>query len=188
MLNLNFDFPSVRKFYIKNLEMKKIIFALAFIGLVGCQQSKMGYVDNVKLMNDYKEKVDLETKFKAKIEAFGKKRDSVQQAFQMEAHAFQVKAQKMAQAKAQEEYGMLQQMSQRIGQQLQAEEKQLQVSSQTEMDSLVAKVKREIKAYGTTNGFSYIFGGGDGGSVLYGSEADDLTDEITKILNDNYKK
>lgn len=64
--------------------MKKIIFALAFIGLVGCQQSKMGYVDNVKLMNDYKEKVDLETKFKAKIEAFGKKRDSVQQAFQME--------------------------------------------------------------------------------------------------------
>ena len=33
-----------------------------------------------------------------------------------------------------------------------------------------------------------ILGGGDGGSVLYGQEANDLTDEIVKLLNDKYKK
>ncbi len=168
--------------------MKKIILAIAFIGLVGCQQSKMGYVDNVKLMNDYKEKIDLEAKFKTKVEAFSKKKDSLQQAFQIEAQAFQSKAQKMAQKKAQEEYALLQQKSQFIGQQLQQEEQQLQLSSQTQMDSVVSKVKEEIKAYGAANGFSYIFGGGDGGTVLYGKDTDDLTEAITKILNDKYKK
>jgi len=168
--------------------MKKIILALACIGLVGCQQGKMGYVDNVKLMNEYQEKIDLEAEFNSKVETFGKKRDSIQQAFQMKAQAFQAKAQKMAQSKAQEEYALLQQESQSIGQQLQQEEQQLQIASQTQMDDLVNKVKEEIKAYGKANSFTYILGGGEGGSVLYGTDADNLTEAITKILNDNYKK
>ena len=93
----------------------------------------------------------------------------------------------MSQAKAQEEYGIMQQRGQFIGQQLQQEDQLLQAAGQTEMDSIVSKVKKEIKAYGKANGYTYILGGGDGGSVLYGTEVNDLTDEIVKILNDNYK-
>jgi len=75
-----------------------------------------------------------------------------------------------------------------MGQQLQQEEQLLQLEGQTEMDSIVNKVKKEIKAFGKSNAYTYILGGGDGGSVLYGTEANDLTNEITKILNDKYKK
>lgn len=155
---------------------------------ISCQQEKIAFVDNVKLMDAYQEKVDVEAKFKSKSDAFGKKRDSISQAFQLEAQAFQAKAQKMSQSKAQEEYGQLQQRSQIIGQQLQQEEQQMQMEGQTEMDSLVNKVKEEIKAYGETNGYSFILTGGDGGSVLYGKDAHDVTDAIVKILNDKYKK
>lgn len=168
--------------------MKKLVGVLIIVFMVSCQQSKIGYVDNVKLLNDYQEKIDLEAKYKSKIEVFGKKRDSIQQAFDIEARAFQSKAQKMAQKKAQEEYGLLQQKSQFIGQQLQQEEQQLQVASRTDMDSIVQKVKREIKDYGKANGFTYILGGGDGGAVLYGTDPDNLTEAITKILNDKYKE
>ena len=168
--------------------MKKLVLALVFIGTISCQQEKIAFVDNVKLMDTYQEKIDIEAKFKTRTETFGKKRDSISQAFQVEAQAFQAKAQKMAQAKAQEEYGQLQQRSQFIGQQLQQEEQQLQIQGQTEMDSLVSKVKKEIKAYGESNGYSFILTGGDGGSVLYGKEAHNVTDAIVKILNDNYKK
>ena len=56
------------------------------------------------------------------------------------------------------------------------------------MDSLVSKVKKEIKAYGKSNGYSFILTGGDGGSVLYGTEGHNVTDAIVKILNDTYKK
>lgn len=168
--------------------MKKLILALVLFGVVSCQQEKIGFVDNVKLMETYQGKLDIEARFKTRSEKFTKKRDSISQAFQIEAQAFQAKAQKLSQDKAQEEYGQLQQRSQFIGQQLQQEEQQLQMRGQTEMDSLVSKIKLEIKNYGETNGYSFILSGGDGGSVLYGMEKNNVTEAIVKILNDNYNK
>lgn len=168
--------------------MKKIVFVCIALVVVSCKQEKIGFVDNVKLMDEYQEKIDIESKFKTKVEALTKKRDSISQAFQLEAQAFQTKAQSMSQKKAQEEYALIQQRGQFIGQQLQQEDQQLQAEGQTEMDSVVSKVKKEIKAYGKTQGYTYILGGGEGGSVLYGVDANDLTDEIIKILNDKYKK
>lgn len=168
--------------------MKKLIFVLAVLAVASCQQEKIGYVDNIKLMDDYQAKKDVEAKFKVKADALGKKRDSISQAFQMEAQAFQAKAANMSQTKAQEEYGMMQQRGQLIGQQLQQEDQQLQAEGQVQMDSIVNQVKEEIRDYGKANGYTYILGGGDGGSVLYGTEINDLTDEIVKILNEEYSK
>jgi len=158
------------------------------IAAVACEQNKIGFVDNVKLMDGYQEKIDIEARYKVKAEALNKKRDSISQAFQLEAQAFQTKAQSMAQDKAQEEYGVLQQRGQFIGQQLQQEEQQMQSEGQTEMDSLISKVKKEINGYGKSNGYTYILSGGEGGSVLYGTDTKDLTQDILKILNDKYKK
>jgi outer membrane protein len=168
--------------------MKKIVLAIFLLGVVACEQDKIGFVDNVKLMEGYQEKVDIESKFKLKADALGRKRDSISQAFQIEAQAFQSKAQTMSQTKAQEEYGLLQQRGQFMGQQLQQEEQQIQLEGQAEMDSLISKVKKEINGFGKSNGFTYILSGGDGGSVLYGVEAKDLTQDILKILNEKYKK
>ena len=168
--------------------MKKLIYALLVLSMTACQQDKIGFVDNVKLMEGYQEKVDVENKFKARAEAMNKKRDSISQAFQLEYQALQTKAQSWSQKKAQEELGLLQQRSQFMGQQLQQEEQQLQSEGQTEMDSVVSNAKREIQAYGKANGFTYILTGGEGGSVLYGVEAKDLTTDILKILNEKYKK
>ncbi len=169
--------------------MKKILFTISCLAVfISCKQEKIGYVDNIKLMNEYQEKIDVEAKFKIKADALTKKRDSISQAFQIEAQAFQAKAQKMSQQKAQEEYAAFQQKGQFMGQQLQQEDQQLQTEGQVEMDSVVKNVKAQIEAYGKANGYSYILGGGDGGSVLYGTETNDLTSEIVKVLNDNYKK
>jgi outer membrane protein len=49
-------------------------------------------------------------------------------------------------------------------------------------------VKKEISAYGKAHGYTYILGGGEGGSVLYGDGSKDLTTDILKLLNDKYKK
>ncbi len=168
--------------------MKKIIAVLAVLAMISCQQEKIGYVDNVKIMEEYQEKKDIEAKFKIKVDALTKKKDSISQAFQVEAQALKAKAQKMPQKKAQEEYGIMQQRGQFIGQQLQQEEQELQLAGQTEMDSLVSLVKNEIEAYGKAKGYTYILGSGDGGAVLYGADTNDLTDALVKILNDKYKK
>jgi outer membrane protein len=168
--------------------MKKITLVLIALFLVSCQQQKFAYVDNNKMMEKYQEKIDIETKFKTKADALVKKRDSISQAYQIEAQAFQLKAQKMSQKKAQEEYGLIQQRAQFMGQQLQQEEQDIQSAGQVEMDSMVNKVRREIEAYGKANGYTFVFTGGEGGSVLYGPDANDITEQLVKILNDKYKK
>ena len=168
--------------------MKKFMLLALVVVITACQQKKIGYVNNVELMDGYQEKIDVEAKFKAKAEGLTRKRDSISQAFQLELQEFQAKAQRMAQNKAQEEYGLLQQRGQFMGQQLQQEEQQIQQEGQTEMDSVVSKVKRRIKAYGKSNQYTFILTGGEGGAVLYGTDVDDLTDEIIKILNEDYKK
>ncbi|WP_127140382.1 OmpH family outer membrane protein [Flagellimonas marinaquae] len=167
--------------------MKKLVVLAIAVTAMACQQNKIGYVDSVKIMDDYQERVDVEARFKTKADAMGRKRDSISQAFQMELQQFQSKAQSMSQQSAQEEYSQLQQRGQQIGQRLQQEEQQLQQNSQTQMDSLVKKVKKEIRAYGKANGYTYILGGGEGGSVIYGDDAQDVTEEILKILNDKYE-
>lgn len=168
--------------------MKKLILTTMLLVAVSCQQDKTAYVDNVKLMDDYQEKIDIEARYKIKSDALNRKRDSISQAFQLEVQALQAKSQSISEEAAQEEYGLMQQRGQFMGQQLQQEEQQMQLLGQTEMDSLVKRVKDEIRGYGKKNGYTYILGGGDGGSVLYGTESKDLTKEILKILNDNYKK
>lgn len=168
--------------------MKKICLALLILTVTACQQEKIGFVDNVKLMDTYQAKIDVASKYEKKSAALGKKRDSISQSFQLEAQAFQAQAESMSQQKAQETYALMQQKGQMIGQQLQQEDAMLQSEGQQEMDSIISTVKKEIKAYGVANGYSYILGGGEGGSVLYGKETNDLTDAIVKILNDKYKK
>ena len=164
-----------------------ILFLFVFV-LISCSEQKIGYVDNVKLMDGYQEKIDVEKKYQNKLETLNRKRDSISQSFQLEAQEFQSRAEKMAASKAQKEYDILQQRGQFIGQQLQQEEQILSQQGQLEMDSVVQKVKAEIKAFGKSNKYTYILGGGEGGSVLYGQESDDLTEQVLKILNDKYKQ
>ena len=166
--------------------MKRILAVLVILIALSCQQQKFGYVDNVELMDAYQEKIDVEERYKVKLDALNQKRDSISQAFQIEAQEFQNRAERMSATNAQKEYDLLQQRGQFMAQQLQLEEQQLQQLGQAEMDSVVDRVKEEIQAYGKANNYNYIFGGGEGGTVLYGQETDDLTDAIIKILNDKY--
>ena len=169
-------------------KMKKFFIATAILTAMACQQDKIAYVDNIRLMDGYKEKVAVESKFTARKEVFNKKRDSISQVFQMEAQAMEAQVKGMSQQKAQETYAMLQQKGQRMGQELQQEEQLLQMQGQTEMDSVIQKVKKEITEFGKANGYTFILGGGEGGSVLYGADSKDVTDDILAVLNKDTKE
>jgi outer membrane protein len=163
--------------------MKKVVLLVVILMAFGCKQDKIAFVNNVRLMEGFKQKIAVEERFAQQKEAFNKKRDSISRAFQMEAQAIESQINSMTEQKAQEAYGRLQQKGQQIGQALQQQEQQLQQIGQADMDSVVQKVKKEIAAYGKANGYTFILGGGDGGSVLYGEEAKDITDAILGVLN-----
>lgn len=168
--------------------MKNWLLPVAALLMMSCQQEKIGFVDNVKLMDGYQKKKDVEAAYQIKSEAFTRKRDSISQVFQLEAQDLQNKSEGMSESKAQEAFGQLQQKGQMVGQQLQQEEQQLQRMGQLKMDSVVQEVRKTIKEYGESNGFSFILTGGEGGSVLFGKETADITEEVLKVLNKSYEE
>jgi len=170
--------------------MRNIIIALVvLVTFSSCQkQQKIAFVDNTKVVNEFNKKVDFEAKFKTKIEAFNKKADSLQQLIQMEAQLFQTRAAKMKQSKAEEEYNALLQKKQMQDYQLNTEEKALQAEGQKEIDTLVKQVKAFVKEYGKANGYTFILGANEAGSVLYGAEATDITKTVLEALNKDDKK
>ncbi|HNQ26345.1 MAG TPA: OmpH family outer membrane protein [Aquaticitalea sp.] len=168
---------------------KSLLIVLGCLTFASCQKEmKTGYVDNNKLINEYQKKKDIEASVKSKIEAFDRRVDSIGKAFQAEAQDFQLKASGMSQKAAQEQYQLLGQKQQRLQQQFQMEEQTIQRESQTKIDTLIKEVRNFIKDYGKKNGYTYILGSNEAGSVLYGEESKDLTDEILGELNKAYKK
>ncbi|OEK06061.1 hypothetical protein A8C32_18690 [Flavivirga aquatica] len=171
--------------------MKKVIYvALAILVFASCQKpKKIGYVDNGIVINDYQEKKDVEAKFQGKEEAFRKRADSIGLAFQAEVQSTQAMAQKASKKKAQELMGGLQQKQQVLQQQMQLEQQKLTKDFQTEIDSIIVRVKGFVKDYGKTNGYTYILGTSDAAAtILYGTEEDDITKIIVDALNADYKK
>lgn len=169
--------------------MKNLFVAILTVCLfVSCQQQKVGFVDNVKLINDYQEKKDLETKLQGKIDGFQKRTDSLRQAFQLEINEAELKAKKMSQGDLQKLSQELQQKEQILSQRVQFEQQQIAQESQATNDSLIKKVKKFVENYGKANSYSYILGSNEAGSVMYGASENDLTQIILDDLNSTYKK
>jgi outer membrane protein len=170
--------------------MKKIfgVFIIVLV-LTSCQeQQKIAYIDNAKVVNEFQKKVDFEKKFQVKVTAFNKKADSLETAIQIEAQMFQTKAAKMSQKNAEIEYQALLQKKQRQDYELQAEEQSLQGEGQKKIDTLIKEVKAFVKDYGKKNGYDYILGANDAGSVMYGLESNDITQTVIDALNADAKK
>jgi len=169
---------------------KNSILILLLVIFMSCQnQQKIGFVDNGKMINEYQEKKEIEEKYTQRELAFQKRTDSIGKAFQLEAQEVQLQASTMPQTKQQEQYQILGQKQKMLQQQIQFEQQQMQQGYQTEIDSVIVKVKSFVKEYGKNNGYAYILGTSDNAaSVLYGKEENDLSQIMIDALNANYKK
>ena len=168
--------------------MKRVFF-LAVVALsMGCQETKIAYVNYPELLEGYQRKIDVETKYQLEAEAFSRRRDSISQAFQLLAQDIQTKSRSMSQQQAQEEMNALQQRANLIGQQLQKEEAAMQRKGQVKGDSIRITVEEQIATFAQTKGYTYVLASGEGSSVLYGADAQNVTEEVLKVLNDAYKK
>ena len=169
--------------------MKKIIGVLILaLAFTSCQEQKIGFIDNGKVINDFQQKIDPEAKYKAKGESFDKRRDSISQAYNLDAKATEMKLARLSQSKQQEGLQEFRQKWQIVQQKLQFEEEQMSKAFNSEIDSVLTKVKDFVKDYGKSNGYTFILGKNEAGSVMYGDDAKDLTKAITDALNEAYKK
>ena len=174
--------------------MKKIVVMVAVIvSAVACNKTpdakefKTAYIDTQKLMEDYTEAKELDEKYKTKGEVMGRELEVAAKKLKAEMASFQQNAMAKGQAWAQQKGAELQQRDQQLGYAQQGMLQQLQQESGKELDSIVKQVKVFIKDYGKQKGYDYMYGTGDAATVLYAKDSYDITAEITKALNEKYE-
>lgn len=168
--------------------MKKIgiLVIVAFL-CIACQTEKTAYVDTEKLFEDYTELTDVKERFtKQNDEILGDLELKIK-AYQIKEDLFRKNGPSMTRKKQEEKYNELSAEAQQLQQERQAKLGKLQVESQAAIDSLIIKVKDKVKEYGKTNGYTYIYGSNDAGSILYGKQELDVTDNVLEYLNGAYK-
>ena len=173
--------------------MKKLFFIALGLVILSCNKQeenkafKTAYVDTDKLMEKYQKAIDIESKYKIKSEEMGRELETEAKQFQADYESASRQAQTKGAQWAQQKGMELQQREQQLNIKQQSMLKEIQTASGTEMDSLVSEMKTFIKEYGKKNSYDYVYGTGSVATVLYAKDSYDITDDLIKILNENYK-
>ncbi len=167
--------------------MKKILaIAGVVLFLASCNQQqieKTGYVNNTKVVSDFKEmKVAQEKWTKRNNEVRAELEEKAKQ-FQIEVQGYQNIQKSMSPVNRQKKEQELMAKQQALQKEQQAKMQEIQKGSQAEIDSIINKVKDFIVEYGKKNEYTYIYGDTEASNILYGKKELDLTDIILKELN-----
>ncbi len=144
-------------------------------------QGKTGYVDLSRSFDEYQKTKDFDRDLEKKGDVKQEQREKLVKEIRKmrdEVELMNEKARKKREQDIESKIKSLQEFDQ-----------DAKTTLTKERDDMVRDILREIndviQEYGEKNGFSIIL---NDRVLLYGDQAGDLTDEIIKILNDNYKK
>jgi len=168
--------------------MKKILVLLVAIVLASCSQSKIAYIDVQDLMKEYEGTKALEESLKAKQEKMAKELDSLGAPFQQKVQAYYQAAQKMSAAKRAETEQALQQEQQILQAREQQASQELQNENMAKSEVIMKKIDSLVADYAKTNKFDLILGTSGNGTVMYGSDALNVTSSILEVLNNDFTK
>lgn len=176
--------------------MKKSLLILGLaLAVISCNKEagpaasgmKTAYVDTNKIVQDLEEFKELESQSKTKREVMAQELEARARQFELDRASFAEEARAKGMQWAQLRQQQLQETGQKLQMSQEAMLKELQDEFGPKNDSLVSKIKKFVADYGKKNGYDYIYGSGDVVSIMYAKEGYDITDKITKELNDNYK-
>lgn len=168
--------------------MKKILGGL-FLActFLSCNQQKTGYVNTEKIVKEYKTMTTMQDKY-AKIN------DNLMAELEQKAKAYEGKIEEyqknqgsMNNSEREKTEQDLMAQRQQLQQEQQMRGRQIQEESQAAIDSIINEVKDEVKAYGKSNGYDFIYGQNDAGSIMYGKEEYDVTEDVIAVLNKSSK-
>ena len=62
-----------------------------------------------------------------------------------------------------------------------------QAMTQQYSEQIMKQLNQYVQDYGKTNGYTYIHGADGNGSMMYADDKHNITDEVTKFINEKYK-
>ena len=169
--------------------MKSIILSIFAIVLAGFSvfysmknQPRMAYLEMGKIYEGFKLKKEFETKLKSSENIYAHQLDSVK--FLISELYNELKNQKDMDKIKLEKLQQLERVFQHKSQQ-QEESQQRITADYTE--KIWKRINGYVEEYGKSRNYQYIFGANGMGSIMYGNNADNITEEMMAYINSKYE-
>lgn len=155
----------------------------------GQPSGRIVYVNTDTLLNNYEYYKDVVKEFENKSFALDNELQRKAQSFQNEVALFQrrVQAGGLSEQQALTQQAALQKKEQDIMMYRENAAGNLQQEQAKKTDELLTKIHEYLKNYNASDRYDMVIGYSKGGGVLYAKEDLDITQEVLKGLNEEYK-
>ena len=151
------------------------------------KEDKVVYVDSLKLLTNYKgskaakEVYDKKVaQWKANIDTLTREFNTAVSKYEKEKNTFTAKEKKLTEELLATKQQQLVSYQQATAENASKEDKEITAK-------VFAEVNDFLKKYGEENGYDYIMGATNAGNIVYARKVFDITDEVLKKLNEEYR-
>lgn len=165
------------------------ILALTMAGLsVGgvFQHRKIAFVRSSDLVYGYLGMKDAHQDFEQKSKVWQANVDTLQQNFQQAYSNFNTQAPSMKAEEKDQQEQLLEQQKQQLLAYTDALNKQAKTEDEKITQGVLNQINSFVTEYGQQHDYEIILGTTNGGSLLYGQDGIDITEDLLKALNENY--
>ncbi|WP_412560640.1 OmpH family outer membrane protein [Winogradskyella sp. MIT101101] len=175
--------------------MNKLSFPLAILAIVLSiftffylnTSSELVYVDVNKLMEGYERTKVVRADFETKAKTLNANVDSLMVDWQNELKLYEKERSSMSKKELELKQQILSNKQQQLNNYQQAIQKQIQEEDKKATQTVINDINDYVKEFGKDNGFKIIFGASGGGNIMYADDVSDLTEDILKGLNAEFR-
>jgi len=176
----------MKKNWISILVLLILAVNTAFLISLYTSKPKLGYVKSQELVYGYMGMKEAQSKFQMKQNSLQSNIDTLKAEFQMAISKYNNDFSELSDAEKQSREERLRIQEMNINKYAQNIEGELADEEAEMLSGVLNQVNSFIEEYGKDKGYEMIFGTTSDGSLLYGEQGQDLTEEVLEAMNKNY--
>ncbi|HBS86939.1 MAG: hypothetical protein A2W91_12985 [Bacteroidetes bacterium GWF2_38_335] len=151
------------------------------------ESKKIAYVRSQELVYGYLGMKEAQEQFRLKTQLMQANLDTLKNDYNVTLNNYKINTETYTPEEKKEMIGILEKQRNNIVQYSKAIEEKTKEEEGKMLEGILNQINSYVEEYGIRNGYEIIFGTTLSGSILYGNEATDITDELLTDLNNVYK-
>lgn len=163
------------------------IAAIFYVTWIKSTVPKIAYIHNAILFKEFKGSLESRKEFDKKIEAFQSNMDTLVRDYQKEVNMYSSQKNKLTPAERNEKEQYFKKREQELFNYKYSLQNKIKEEEDKYNQHIVNQVNSLLNEFGAKEGYDYILGVTESGSLLYSSEKKDVTKEALKYINEKYE-
>ena len=167
------------------LVIAALILSICSLGIAGyslTNTDKVAFVESNVLLAEYSESKEAQEELNTKIEEWSANVSTLQNELEGLNNTLLEQAEGWSTREREDHLELMQQKQQELGRYSNAVNQQASQLENELMEPIYATINNRIKAFGKEEGYSIVFGTVQGGNILYGTEAVNVTWDFIRYL------